>query len=101
MRSTATNGTFYVRTGVIHVIAISGQHLVILAGFVWFALQFFDVRRRRGAWIVMAVMIGYTLLTGARPSAVRAAVMVCCFCAAIVLRRAPSPPTPSHWPGSW
>jgi competence protein ComEC len=77
----------YVRTGVIHVLAISGQHLVILAGFVWFFLQILDVRRRHGAWIVMAVMIGYTLLTGARASAVRAAVMVCIICAGIVLRR--------------
>src|SRR5204862_6703505 len=34
-----------------------------------------------------AVMIGYTLLTGARPSAVRAMVMVCAVCGAIVLRR--------------
>src|SRR3984957_17973451 len=81
----------YVRTGVIRVLAISGQHLVILAGFVWFFLQIFDVRRRHGAWIVMAVMIGYTLLTGARPSAVRAAVMVCIICAAIILRRRTNP----------
>ncbi len=81
----------YVRTGVIHVLAISGQHLVILAGFVWFFLQILDVRRRHGAWVVMAVMIGYTLLTGARPSAVRAAVMVCIICAAIILRRRTNP----------
>jgi competence protein ComEC len=77
----------YVRTGVIHVLAISGQHLVILAGFVWVVFRIFDVRRRHGAWLVMAVMIGYTLLTGARPSAVRAAVMVCIVCGGIILRR--------------
>ncbi|HJZ56851.1 MAG TPA: ComEC/Rec2 family competence protein, partial [Gemmataceae bacterium] len=70
----------YVRTGVVHVLAISGQHLVVLAGFVWLVLRVFDVRRRNAAWIVAGVMIGYTLLTGARPSAVRAAVMVCVFC---------------------
>ncbi len=77
----------YVRTGVVHVLAISGQHLVILAAFVWVVLKVFGVRRRHGAWIVIAVMISYTLLTGARPSAVRAAVMVCAVCLAIVLRR--------------
>ncbi|MCE9561087.1 MAG: ComEC/Rec2 family competence protein, partial [Planctomycetes bacterium] len=77
----------YVRTGVVHVLAISGQHLVVLAAFVWVILKLFSVRRRRGAWFVIVVMIGYTLLTGARPSAVRAAVMVCCLCLAIVLRR--------------
>jgi competence protein ComEC len=77
----------YVRTGVVHVLAISGQHLVILAAFAWFVLKVFGVRRRHGAWGVAAVMIAYTLLTGARPSAVRAAVMVSAVCAAILLRR--------------
>jgi competence protein ComEC len=77
----------YLRTGVVHVLAISGQHLVILAAFVWFVLKVFGVRRRHGAWIIMGVMIGYALLTGAKPSAVRAAVMVSVVCAAIVVRR--------------
>src|SRR5207249_2919555 len=77
----------FVRTGVVHVLAISGQHLVVLAAFVWLVLRTLGTRRRHGAWIVMAVMIGYTLLTGAKPSAVRAAVMVCVWCGGIVLRR--------------
>jgi competence protein ComEC len=77
----------FVRTGVVHVLAISGQHLVVLAAFVWLLLRTSGTRRRHGAWIVMAVMIGYALLTGAKPSAVRAAVMVSVFCCGIVLRR--------------
>jgi competence protein ComEC len=77
----------FVRTGVVHVLAISGQHLVILAGFVWLVLRIAGTRRRYGAWLVMAVMVGYALLTGAKPSAVRAAVMVCTLCGGIVLRR--------------
>src|SRR5262249_991785 len=77
----------YVRTGVVHVLAISGQHLVGLAGFGWLGVRVFAVRRRNAAWIVAGVMIGYTLLTGARPSAVQAAVMVCVFCGGLVLRR--------------
>jgi competence protein ComEC len=77
----------YIRTGVIHVLAISGQHLAILAAFVWIVLRLCQVRRRHGAVIVAAIMIGYTLLSGARPSAIRAAVMVCGVCLAIMLRR--------------
>lgn len=77
----------YVRTGVIHVLAISGQHLVILAGFAWWVFRLLGVRRRHGAWFVIALMIAYTLLTGARPSATRAAVMVCAMCGAVILRR--------------
>ncbi|MBX9581799.1 MAG: ComEC/Rec2 family competence protein [Gemmataceae bacterium] len=81
----------YVRTGVVHVLAISGQHLVVLGWFVWLVLRTGGVRRRCGAWWVAGVMVGYALLTGGRPSAVRAAVMVCVVCGAIVLRRRADP----------
>ena len=77
----------FARTGVIHVLAISGQHLVVLAGFVWVVLRGVDVRRRNGAWVVMALVVGYAALTGLKPSAVRAAVMVCAVCGGLLLRR--------------
>jgi competence protein ComEC len=77
----------YVRTGVIHVLAISGQHLVVLGAFLWFIFRLVGMRRRRAAWIVAAFLLAYALLTGGRPSAMRAAVMVCAMCAGILLRR--------------
>ena len=66
----------YVRTGVVHALAISGQHLLVLAGFAWVVLKIAGVRRARGAWIVMLLIVGYAVLTGLRPSGVRAAIMV-------------------------
>jgi competence protein ComEC len=77
----------YVRTGVIHVLAISGQHLVILAGFLWFALPRLGVRQRHAAWVVALVLLGYALLTGGRPPALRSAVAVCAVCGGLILRR--------------
>lgn len=77
----------YIRTGVLHVLAISGQHLVILAGFLWFALPRLGVRQRHGAWIVAFVVLGYALLSGGRPPALRSAVAVCAVCGALILRR--------------
>ncbi|HSQ55410.1 MAG TPA: DNA internalization-related competence protein ComEC/Rec2, partial [Gemmata sp.] len=77
----------YLRTGVVHVLAISGQHLAVIAAFAWFVLFAFGVRRKHSAWIVAVLMIAYALLTGWKPSAVRAAVMVCVVCLAIVARR--------------
>jgi competence protein ComEC len=81
----------YVRTGVIHVLAISGQHLVVLGAFLWLFFRAVGVRRRRVAWFVAGFLIAYALLTGGRPSAMRAAVMVGAVCAGILLRR-PAPP---------
>ncbi len=77
----------YIRTGVLHVLAISGQHLVILAGFLWFVLPRLAVRQRHGAWIVALVILAYALLTGGRPPALRAAVAVCAVCGGLILRR--------------
>lgn len=77
----------YIRTGVLHVLAISGQHLVILAGFLWFALPRLGVRQRHGAWIVAFVLLSYALLTGGRPPALRSAITVCAACGGLILRR--------------
>jgi len=77
----------YIRTGVIHVLAISGQHLMVLAIFLWWTLRLLGVRRRRGAWLVASLLVAYALLTGGRPPAMRAAVMVSVFCGSLILRR--------------
>jgi competence protein ComEC len=88
---TAQDWDKYKRTGVVHVLAISGLHLVILAAFLWGVLRLAGVRRRRGAWVVALVLVGYALLTGLRPPALRAAVMVCVVCGGIILRRPAQP----------
>src|SRR5262249_43147866 len=77
----------YMRTGVVHVLAISGQHLVVLAVFLWAVLKLFGLRRRRSAWVVALGLVGYALLVGGRPPVARAAVMVCAGCGGLVLRR--------------
>ena len=77
----------YVRTGVVHALAISGQHLVVLGGFAWFVLRLAGVRRRRGALAVALGLLGYALLTGGRPSVMRAAVTVCAVCGGVLIGR--------------
>lgn len=77
----------YIRTGVIHVLVVSGQHLVVLAAFGWFLLRILGVRRRRGAWVIALAMLAYALMTGGRPPVMRSAVMVCVLCGGILLRR--------------
>jgi competence protein ComEC len=83
---TADEWDRYVRTGVIHVLAISGQHLVILGAFLWFTLRLLGVRRRPAAVVVAVTLLSYALLTGGRPSAMRAAVIACAVCGGILLR---------------
>jgi competence protein ComEC len=90
---TASEWEKYMRTGVIHVLAISGQHLVVLAAFLWIVLCMAGVRRRRGAWFVGLFLLGYSLLAGGRPPVMRSAVMVDALCLGLVLRR---PATPAN-----
>lgn len=81
----------YIRTGVVHVLAISGQHLVALAGFFWAAFRVGGVRRRYGALAVVLVVFLYALLTGLRPSSVRAVIMVGAGCGGLLFRRPVNP----------
>src|SRR5260370_1267193 len=55
----------YLNTGVIHVLAISGQHLVVLGSFAWLMLRLGGVSRRRGALVVACFLMAYALLVGA------------------------------------
>lgn len=87
--STMTNADWekYIRTGVIHVLAISGQHLVVLGGFIWLVLRILGIRRRRSALFVAIFLLAYALLAGGRPPVMRSAVMVCAACGGMMLRR--------------
>jgi competence protein ComEC len=77
----------YVRTGIIHVLAISGQHLVVLAAVMWLVLRLAGVRQRRGAAAVALFLLGYSLLSGGRPPAMRSAIAVCAAAGGILLCR--------------
>jgi competence protein ComEC len=77
----------YARSGVLHVLAISGQHLAVLAVFLWLILRLLAVRLRWGAVGVALFLLAYALLTGGRPPVLRSAVMVCAACGGLMLRR--------------
>lgn len=64
----------YKNTGTAHIIAISGFNIAIIAGvFVFLFSRLFG--RRRGAIAAVIGIILYTVLVGATPSVVRAAIM--------------------------
>jgi competence protein ComEC len=77
----------YLRTGVIHVLAISGQHLVVLAGFLWLVCRMLYVRRRAGVLMIALLLLGYALLTGGRPPVMRSAWVVLAYTGGVFLRR--------------
>jgi len=61
-------------TGTTHILAISGYNIMIISWAVLTGLVYF-FRRRTAFWISVAVIILFTILTGASASVVRASVM--------------------------
>lgn len=65
----------YRRSGVFHIFAVSGLH-VGLVGYLFFALGGVLPLRRNGRYLLsLAAIVVFTLLTGARPPALRACLM--------------------------
>ncbi len=69
-------------SGTLHVFAVSGLHVAMLGMIVWQVLKLLRVRRGPGLWVMVLVVFAYAFITGWRPSAARAALMVAVvFCA--------------------
>ena len=73
-------------TSTSHIIALSGYNVTLLAGLVIGAFAWL-IGRRRAAFLALAAIAGYTLLTGASPSLVRAAIMGALYLTATLLGR--------------
>ena len=72
----------YQETGTAHLLAVSGLHLALVVAGLWYA-QWYWFRHRR---VIHAAIIGfavlYAMLTGGRPPAWRAAIVLMLACAA-------------------
>ena len=75
------------RSGVTHVLAISGQHVVILAAVIYFALRLFAIPPTIRAGVTIGLIWLYILIAGAPPSAIRAGVVATFVLAAPLLGR--------------
>ncbi|MES2645511.1 MAG: ComEC/Rec2 family competence protein [Bacteroidota bacterium] len=68
----------YANTGVVHIIAISGMHLGLIYGLLFFVLQPLEKRKHgrfiKGLIIITALWL-FSILTGAAPSITRSAIM--------------------------
>ena len=74
----------FINAGVIHVLAVSGLHVGIIAAIVFALLDVFRLHRTAKALATIVALTFYVTLVGAPPSAVRAGIMT----SAIVLASA-------------
>ncbi|MEK7121755.1 MAG: ComEC/Rec2 family competence protein, partial [Patescibacteria group bacterium] len=62
------------KTGTTHILAISGYNIMIISWAVLAGLVYF-FKRRTAFWLLVAIIILFTILTGASSSVVRASIM--------------------------
>jgi competence protein ComEC len=74
------------RAGISHLIAISGQNVVLVAGFVVAALASL-IGRRPATVVAIAVVLLYAVFVGAAPSVLRATVMATVMLGAVLAGR--------------
>jgi ComEC/Rec2-related protein len=63
------------RTGTLHLFAVSGLHVAMLGCIAWCLLKPLRISRRAAVVIIIPLLCAYALVTGLRPSCVRATVM--------------------------
>ena len=73
-------------TGTSHLVAISGYNVSLVAAFVIASLAWL-IGRRQAAIVALLAIAGYTMLTGASPTVVRAAIMGSLFVVATLAGR--------------
>jgi len=86
---TADLKRMFAQTGTLHVFAISGLHVAVMAVFLAQILGWFKVASVYRVIFVGPALVAYTVATGAAPSAVRACLMaIFYFAAPLIGRRA-------------
>jgi DNA internalization-related competence protein ComEC/Rec2 len=65
----------FVKTGTVHMLAISGLHVSIITGFLFFLLRRLGLRRSITAFFIICFLIFYTLCVGVRFPVLRSTCM--------------------------
>ncbi len=77
----------FIETGTAHILAISGLHVGIIAGIVVILFKTLPIPRAWQFFMAILSLIAYALITGARPSVIRATIMMCIFLGGVILER--------------
>ncbi len=77
----------FIQTGTLHLLAISGLHVGLMAAIVFRLWGWLWRREKLAALFTGLTVLGYALLVDVRPSVIRAAALVILYCLAIFLGR--------------
>lgn len=79
------------QTGTFHLFSVSGLHVGMIAVILWQALRIAGVSRRTVICIIIPALFFYALVTGWKPSSIRAAAMSAIILVGMISSRHPMP----------
>lgn len=79
------------KTGLLHFISLSGLHLGILAGIIWWLCKTAGLLKRARAIICIIAIAVFLMVVPPRAPTLRAAIIVFVFCISFFFRRPPNP----------
>lgn len=81
----------FIRTGTVHVLAVSGLNVAFIAAISLGILGLLRVPRTAGLFVTTVVLVFYTFITGANPPIIRAVIMFTVFVLGYILQRDSDP----------
>lgn len=69
----------FINSGVIHLLAISGQHVLIIYSFLFFLFYFLPINKRLKVLLSIFILICYSFLTYNNPPVVRSVIFITIF----------------------
>ncbi len=76
-------------SGTLHIFSVSGMHVAMVGGIVWFILRWLGFSRRAAVLVILPLVFGYSWISGNSAPAVRSAWMMSVFLMAFVFQRRP------------
>lgn len=77
----------FVRTGLAHFISLSGLHMGMLAGMIWWLARLAGLTKRWRAGVTIIIITLYVAILPPRAPTMRAAMMCWFFCLSVLVRR--------------
>jgi competence protein ComEC len=81
-----TNEAF-IKTGLSHIISLSGMHMAIIAAMIWAMARLTGLEKRKRAILTLIVVTLYAMVVPPQPPTMRAVVIFWFFCASVLFRR--------------
>jgi len=75
------------RTGLAHFISLSGMHIGILAGFIWWVCKSAGLSKRKRAVALFLLITLYVIIVPPRAPTLRAAMLCWFFCISVLVRK--------------